>query len=35
MGITGMEERAAFVGGRIIVNGDNGFVIESIVPIRN
>lgn len=34
MGLTGMEERAASLGGRISVRSENGFEVETILPIR-
>lgn len=33
MGITGMEERLKLVSGRLNIYQDNGFVVESIIPL--
>lgn len=35
MGIAGMEERTGFVGGRINLLSDKGFVMECIIPLND
>lgn len=35
MGILAMEERTSFVGGRINVTSDKGFIIECTIPLSN
>lgn len=35
MGILGMEERTSFVGGRINLFSNEGFILECIVPVNN
>ncbi|MCY8016369.1 sensor histidine kinase, partial [Bacillus haynesii] len=32
MGIIGMEERAASVNGKVIVDGSNGFSVTTLLP---
>lgn len=34
MGITGMEERVALIGGKLQITSENGFEIKTILPIR-
>jgi signal transduction histidine kinase len=34
MGISGMEERAALVGGRVMLSSEDGFLVKTILPVR-
>lgn len=35
MGINGMDERAALLGGKIVIHSNEGFCIQTILPLKN